>query len=119
MSLKHYEIEGLENELKFIAEFMGLQGFGLTFERSHSTGIYAVWLTKQIEVLPNKEEPSDIIDSMYELAGPLRNSRLTASVTAPLQKEIETLKEEVKRLEKLTESLSEAFTNGLEYLERE
>lgn len=56
----------------------------------------------------------EITKSVFEA---IENSPFIADLRVSYQKEIQTLKEEIQRLQELNMNLSEGITNGIEYLE--
>ena len=56
----------------------------------------------------------DICNHLYE---DLENSKFVADIRASYEKETQSLKDQIETLQKTNMELSEALTNGIEYLE--
>lgn len=76
---------------------------------------YKTHLSHQ-DMVANKNPVSEIDDKVNVLMKNISNSRYISDLRAEQEKEIQTLKEKIEELEKQNMALSEAFTNGSEYL---
>lgn len=102
----NFDLEKLTEEINRMMKSSGLKGFEIALDHNnfvHNGFTMSMYRIEDLQI----NDFRDVATKVGEIIEDVKNSPLVLNITTPLQKEIETLKEENKELQKLNMKLTE------------